>query len=901
MELSPVFAPGVAVYSASVAHEVSSTTVTATAGDPRASVTLPDDDDAATNGVQVDLEVGATEIEVTVTAEDGTTDVYTVTVTRPEEGNPPVLSGATVDGDTLVLVYSEDLDEESKPGTDDFTAFVTDAATDLFSINKIISYSIDGSEVTLTLSAAVRAADLLQLFYTPHGDPLQDLVGNDAAFLIWHRVTNITDARADATLSTLTLSGVELSPEFASAVTRYTATVAHGVSSTTVTATTTDTRASVTVPRDDDAGTDGVQVDLDVGSHGIRVTVTAEDGTTTRFYDVVVTRAPPPETDVKSVDWQEFDRGTPSHHNARKAKGWLSTTLKWGLNGWWNNFKNFDAQDGSVYLNFAEASNTSTTPEHRIREPSAWALALAVALKTGAYDAAITGVSREIALNRTRKLIRSLAYWYSVNIPDSEDRDDGWGPHWQSRMWAAHTGMAGWMLWDDLSALDQFFVRKMVVAEANEYRNPLYYRNGWGQIDWPGDSKTEEQAWNVYVLSLAVSMLPLHPNVSAWKSSSIHLMLSTYSRPADVSSSVRYHGHRLSEWLEGSNIYNDGTVINHGFMHPDYMAAGLAEFNPALIYFLAGQPIPKAARFNVDRVMEAFVELDFMEGSKGYAPEINNRVKDPGGTIFRPGTLCQPPASVTSVANFCYTYANTIPQSYAAGHTRFCLPGPPSTDTNVFYPHGSDWSKKRRPNLAMFVAQADVFGLDYRIDDATMRADYWFACFVRDVRAMQARHADGRTWRDSDGLGYPGREGQSAHYAAKAWLAYWIGHQNDSAFFSIEDNTYPLEFNRIATIEAEDAIRRGNAKKLSNDYASLSGFLGVQLLATGTHNGLRFTIDAPSAGRYNFHIVYMNASANASTDSSDATNRPTRRRAIFRITSVCCSFRIGGPMESGSS
>ena len=155
----------------------------------------------------------------------------------------------------------------------------------------------------------------------------------------------------------------------------------HGVSSVTVTRTATDSRASVRVPRDDDAGTDGVQVDLDMGSNGIRVTVTAEDGTTTCVYTVVVTRAPPPETVVESIDWQGFNRGTPSHYNARQAKYWLLTTLKYGLTGWWNSYKNFDAQDDSVYLNFGDASNSSSAPEHRIRESTVFASSLAVALK----------------------------------------------------------------------------------------------------------------------------------------------------------------------------------------------------------------------------------------------------------------------------------------------------------------------------------------------------------------------------------------------------------------------------------------------------------------------------------------------------------------------------------------
>ena len=108
-------------------------------------------------------------------------------------------------------------------------------------------------------------------------------------------------------------------------------------------------------------------------------------------------------------------------------------------------------------------------------------------------------------------------------------------------------------------------------------------------------------------------------------------MLSTHARPEDVSSGEVIHGHALSEWLDGSNINSNATVSNHDAIHPDYMASGV-EFNPALIYFMAGLPTPEAGRFNVARVMEAYIELEFTPG--GY-------IKYPGGTIFRAGTLCE--------------------------------------------------------------------------------------------------------------------------------------------------------------------------------------------------------------------------------------------------------------------
>ena len=79
----PVFASGIAAYTASVANGVAETTVAATASDANVSVEVtPEDADDQTLGDQVNLAVGETAISVEVTAEDGeTTQTYTVTVT----------------------------------------------------------------------------------------------------------------------------------------------------------------------------------------------------------------------------------------------------------------------------------------------------------------------------------------------------------------------------------------------------------------------------------------------------------------------------------------------------------------------------------------------------------------------------------------------------------------------------------------------------------------------------------------------------------------------------------------------------------------------------------------------------------------------------------------------------
>ena len=82
--LSPAFASRTTRYTASVAHNVATVTVSATAGENAASVSFtPADADGSTAGHQVSLSQGENRITATATSDTGATRTYAVTVTRP--------------------------------------------------------------------------------------------------------------------------------------------------------------------------------------------------------------------------------------------------------------------------------------------------------------------------------------------------------------------------------------------------------------------------------------------------------------------------------------------------------------------------------------------------------------------------------------------------------------------------------------------------------------------------------------------------------------------------------------------------------------------------------------------------------------------------------------------------
>jgi len=104
-------------------------------------------------------------------------------------------------------------------------------------------------------------------------------------------------AAGNANLSNLVSSGGALVPAFASATTAYTQSVGYSTTSITVTPTFGDDYATATLSLNGGAataianGTTSAPLALNIGDNTVAVTVTGQDGTTTKTYTLTVTRA----------------------------------------------------------------------------------------------------------------------------------------------------------------------------------------------------------------------------------------------------------------------------------------------------------------------------------------------------------------------------------------------------------------------------------------------------------------------------------------------------------------------------------------------------------------------------------------------------------------------------------
>ena len=292
-----------------------------------------------------------------------------------------------------------------------------------------------------------------------------------------------------------------------------------------------------------------------------------------------------------------------------------------------NSFLNWEDRDYLYIVNTDEGKSG----EQAVRPWAHACFTMANAVRFGT-----AGEREEETLKKARLLTASLARaHYSNSLL-------GWGYAWQSAEWAENIGYAAWLLWDELSPRDRYYVINMITCEANRFLeyDPPYYRDEDGTVLHPGDTKAEENAWNSRILALASVMFPEMENHGRWEDALIRLLLSSTAMPKDASSDRAVDGVLLSETLKGSNVESDGTVVNHALVHIDYIVTTMeGMLDTVLICDLAGKECPEAATFHFEKMYGALVNLDlgiydpekagrhFYESEEG---QVTGRVTMPG-------------------------------------------------------------------------------------------------------------------------------------------------------------------------------------------------------------------------------------------------------------------------------
>jgi hypothetical protein len=319
----------------------------------------------------------------------------------------------------------------------------------------------------------------------------------------------------------------------------------------------------------------------------------------------------------------------------------------------------------------ASLTGVGTSNVHTHRSPACLANNITLMLKNPRLDLGLIGTSRYSLLNQVIRYMQALV-----------DSYPNWSGYWQTSLTTAKLGETAYILKDEIPLELYNGVKAIVEAEANILLNMqdghvfndgyvfhLYWKNAQGVELVDGDSKSEEVGWYASCLGIAALMCTDSANHAQYKSKFVEWCVISQSIPDDINSDKVVSGYPLSN-LQGSNITNDGIVINHHIIHPNYMASINCVFFCIHAYVESKTPIPKACRFNMDVVSSGYLDYEFTSAKYlGVYQPI-----PPYGTIIKPA------------------------------------------DNNVYYPQGNDWGTELVEAEACYLVYLYTMGITPKYD-----------------------------------------------------------------------------------------------------------------------------------------------------------------------------------------
>ena len=290
--LTPPFNPATTGYTRSVPFTTSSLTVTPTVAVATASVTV--NGVAVTSGSAsgaIALNPGSNTITVVVTAQNGATKTYTVTVTRALPSSVSALSALGLSSGTLAPAFAS--------GTLAYSASVSNATTSI----TVTPTVADATSIVTVNGVEVTSGNASGPVPLAVGSNQIEIVvsAQDGISTTPYTVTVTRAASSNSYLSSLAVSTGTLSPVFGSTEQTYAMSVPNSATSLAVTPAVADPNASVTVNGVAVAsGSASSPIALDVGNTGVTVLVTAQNGTS-RAYTITVTRAPSANANLSAL------------------------------------------------------------------------------------------------------------------------------------------------------------------------------------------------------------------------------------------------------------------------------------------------------------------------------------------------------------------------------------------------------------------------------------------------------------------------------------------------------------------------------------------------------------------------------------------------------------------------
>lgn len=332
--------------------------------------------------------------------------------------------------------------------------------------------------------------------------------------------------------------------------------------------------------------------------------------------------------------------------------GWIGAAIFDELNKWYGEVPNGNAADlikafrdsnvsWSATPTFA-ASRTKTS-EATFRRPAWNAYALALHVESEPSSPVIEARARQ-----AWRIARSLVFAHRANnnAPVPETQADAsrigmrgewltWGGDpeadfytnmdgsWQSALWAAGAARAIWLLKgrglpDEDNTLEA--AKLMMAWEANRFNTvpaQAMFSPGRG-IMFVGNTYSEEMGWNALAISVAIQMNGNHENAPTWRRKLVEYALTSTARREDYDLCKVVNQRRMAS-LVGWNVRDDGLIVNHEAIHPNYIVAPFQQIGAA-IAILARERIavPDALAWNLDVIYRALSMVEIKAGDGGY-------------------------------------------------------------------------------------------------------------------------------------------------------------------------------------------------------------------------------------------------------------------------------------------
>ena len=186
--------------------------------------------------------------------------------------------------------------------------------------------------------------------------------------------------------------------------------------------------------------------------------------------------------------------------------------------------------------------------------------------------------------------MKSLVYAYSTHKANKLkvcNGNDYWGSTsvsdhvWESSLWAMSVAYSAFFQWEKLTETQRRYIYNLLKAECN------YELNREIPTGYAGDTKAEENGWEVDVLAAALGLFPDDALAPKWFERMREFAINSYSHQDDAKNNTvidpEYNNKTVAQLYKGQNLYSDYTLQNHNMFHTSYQNVVMQELGEAAL------------------------------------------------------------------------------------------------------------------------------------------------------------------------------------------------------------------------------------------------------------------------------------------------------------------------------